>query len=193
LRGTPRFWAAYRELPTEIRQAARKMYLQFRENPAHPSHNFKKVHNWEPVYSVRVTYGYRAVGLPEGGEVTWFWIGHTQPMNVCWRRCKTPDEGVHGHGFCALLLEQCSDIATPVQDVHNSDAGVGETVENQVLAYREAAIAGSQIVTASSRVRMGSEQCEVVGEEVDEPISGEFVVFGNVNPDGENVAACAPG
>ena len=60
---TPRFWAAYRELPDDIRQAARKAYRLFRENPQHPSLQFKKVHDREPVYSVRVTIAYRAVGL----------------------------------------------------------------------------------------------------------------------------------
>jgi hypothetical protein len=34
-RATPRFWAAYRELPPEIREAARKAYRLFRENPGH--------------------------------------------------------------------------------------------------------------------------------------------------------------
>lgn len=74
-RATQRFWTAYRELPAEIRQSAKKSYALFRDNPAHPSLNFKKVHNREPVYSVRVTYGYRAVGLLEDNEITWFWIG----------------------------------------------------------------------------------------------------------------------
>ena len=27
------------------------------------------------VYSVRVTLGFRALGLLEGEEITWFWIG----------------------------------------------------------------------------------------------------------------------
>ena len=74
-RGTPRFWAAYRELPEPIRGAARKAYQLFRENPNHPSLQFKKIHGSEPIYSVRVTLGYRAVGLLEQDEVTWFWIG----------------------------------------------------------------------------------------------------------------------
>jgi hypothetical protein len=30
-RATPRFWAAYRDLPAEIREAARKAYRLFRE------------------------------------------------------------------------------------------------------------------------------------------------------------------
>jgi len=72
---TPRFWTAYQELPVEIRELARKAYALFRNNPGHPSLNFKRVHTHEPVYSVRMARGYRAVGLLEGGEITWFWIG----------------------------------------------------------------------------------------------------------------------
>ena len=73
-RATPRFWAAYRELPPEIKGLARKAYGLFRDNPRHPSLQFKKVHD-DPIYSVRVTLGYRALGLLEDEEVTWFWIG----------------------------------------------------------------------------------------------------------------------
>ena len=74
-RATPRFWAAYRELPPEVQDAAQKAYRLFRENPRHPSLQLKKVHAREPVYSVRVTVAYRAVGLLENDEVNWFWIG----------------------------------------------------------------------------------------------------------------------
>ena len=74
-RATPRFWAAYHELPAEIRDAAQKAYRLFRENPKHPSLQFKKVHDREPIYSVRVTSAYRALGLLQDAQVTWFWIG----------------------------------------------------------------------------------------------------------------------
>ena len=78
-RATPRFWAAYGELPPETRELARKAYRLFRENVRHPSLHFKKVHDRDPIYSVRVTLGYRAVGLLEDAEITWFWIGtHAQ-------------------------------------------------------------------------------------------------------------------
>ena len=81
-RGTPRFWAAYRELPEPVREAARKAYRLFRENPNHPSLQFKKIHASEPIYSVRVNLGYRAVGLLEQDEVTWLWIGsHADPYS----------------------------------------------------------------------------------------------------------------
>lgn len=60
----------------EAREAAQKAYRPFRENPKHPSLQFTKVHDREPVYSVRITVAYRAVGILENDEVTWFWIGH---------------------------------------------------------------------------------------------------------------------
>ena len=62
-------------MPPEVRDAAQKAYRLFRENPKHPGLQFKKVHDREPVYSVRVTVAYRAVGLLENEGVTWFWIG----------------------------------------------------------------------------------------------------------------------
>lgn len=74
-RATPRFWAAYRGLPTEVRAAARKAYALFREDPNHPSLQFKKVHMKEPIYSVRITMAYRALAVVEHDQATWFWIG----------------------------------------------------------------------------------------------------------------------
>ncbi len=74
-RATPRFWTAYRELPPDLQDAARKAYRLFRDNPRHPSLQFKRVHDREPVYSARIAGGYRALGLLDEDEVTWFWIG----------------------------------------------------------------------------------------------------------------------
>lgn len=74
-RATPRFWAAHRDLPPEIRILAQKAYRLFQQNPGHPSLHFKKIHDREPIYSARLSLGYRAVGLLERDEITWFWIG----------------------------------------------------------------------------------------------------------------------
>ena len=73
-RATPRFWASYRDLPSEIKEAARKAYRLLRNDVQHPSLQFKRVHVREPIYAVRVTLGYRALGFLEGDEI-WFWIG----------------------------------------------------------------------------------------------------------------------
>lgn len=74
-RATPRFWTACRELRADVNTAAQQAYRLFRDNPQHPSLHFKKVHKREPVYSVRVTLAYRALGFVEQDEVTRFWIG----------------------------------------------------------------------------------------------------------------------
>jgi hypothetical protein len=74
-RSTLSFWQHYWALPPEIRQRARQAYKLWRDNPAHPSLFFKRVKENQPVYSVRIGLGYRALGLLKGDTVTWFWIG----------------------------------------------------------------------------------------------------------------------
>lgn len=71
---TRRFREAYAVLPEAVRWRARHAYKLFRQNPGHPSLQFKKVNDGN-VYSVRVGLGYRALGVLEGSEIAWFWIG----------------------------------------------------------------------------------------------------------------------
>jgi len=72
---TSRFWDAYSELPEKIKLRARKAYELFEEDPQHPSLRFKKVHADRPIYSVRITRDYRAVGIRKRASIIWFWIG----------------------------------------------------------------------------------------------------------------------
>ena len=72
---TKRFRQMLTKLPNNIRHQAREAYKLFRENPNHPSLRFKKIHNTEPIYSVRININYRAVGFVDGREIVWFWIG----------------------------------------------------------------------------------------------------------------------
>lgn len=69
------FWEAYHRLPPEMKQRARRAYLLFRENPNHPSLNFKRVNQRNQTYSVRISYGYRALGVVDQNDIIWFWIG----------------------------------------------------------------------------------------------------------------------
>lgn len=71
----PSFWRAYRELDPRVREAARRSYHLFAENPAHPSLRFKKLAGHEDVWSVRINEQYRAVGQRAGETVIWAWIG----------------------------------------------------------------------------------------------------------------------
>jgi hypothetical protein len=71
----PSFWAGYESLDEELKGRARKAFRLWAENPYHPSLRFKCINREESIWSVRVTRGYRAVGVLEGDTVTWFWIG----------------------------------------------------------------------------------------------------------------------
>ena len=78
-RTTKRFRQMLAKLPSNIRQQAKGTYRLFTENPRHPSLQFKKIHNTEPIYSVRININYRAVGVVRNGVIVWFWIGpHTE-------------------------------------------------------------------------------------------------------------------
>ena len=85
-RGTRSFWSAFRGLPAEVRHRAREAYADFTRDPAHPSLRFKRVHSTRPIYSVRVTRGYRAIGILEEDTVTWIWIGGHEEYERLLRR-----------------------------------------------------------------------------------------------------------
>jgi hypothetical protein len=72
---TPRFWKCYERLRGEVQQQADLAYELWRNNPFHPSLQFKRVDPQAPIYSVRVGRGYRALGWLERDTVTWYWIG----------------------------------------------------------------------------------------------------------------------
>ena len=71
---TERFRKALANLPPHV-QRPRTAYLRFREDPAHPSLQFKQVYAGHSIYSVRVSLGYRALAVRDGGDLVWFWIG----------------------------------------------------------------------------------------------------------------------
>lgn len=70
-----RFWKSYEKLTKKEKQQADKAFRLFQRNPSHPSLQFKKVHNTKPIYSARVNINCRAVGIKDGEEIVWFWIG----------------------------------------------------------------------------------------------------------------------
>jgi hypothetical protein len=80
-RRTAPFRKAFDALPEPVREQARLAYRRFQENPNHPGLRFKRVHSSDPVYSVRVGIGYRAVGVLEDDVMVWFWIGSHAEYN----------------------------------------------------------------------------------------------------------------
>lgn len=72
------FIELFNKLPRSVQKQARKSYKIWLENQNHPSLQFKRIHNIEPIWSVRVGLKWRVLGLREDASIYWFWIGsHT--------------------------------------------------------------------------------------------------------------------
>ena len=71
-RTRPSFWRAYANLDEVTRQAARRAYALFANDPRHPSLRFKKLGGYENIWSVRVNEQYRSVN---GGATRSFGSG----------------------------------------------------------------------------------------------------------------------
>ena len=71
------FWNDYRALPADIRARADKHFALLKNNPHHPSLQFKKLGDCKghEIWSARVTLKYRALALRLADEYMWFWIG----------------------------------------------------------------------------------------------------------------------
>lgn len=63
------------DLPISVQEQAAKAYTLWRENPYHPSLQFKRVSQRQPVYSARISMNYRVLGLLESDIIYWYWIG----------------------------------------------------------------------------------------------------------------------
>ncbi len=74
-RTTARFRKAFSGLPKQVQRQAKEAFQKFKNDPYYPSLRFKRVHLTQPVYSVRINIDYRAVGVQQGNEMIWFWIG----------------------------------------------------------------------------------------------------------------------
>jgi hypothetical protein len=66
------FREAYERLPEQVRGLADKNYALLKQDPRHPSLQFKKVGRF---WSVRVGLRYRALAVESGDDLVWFWIG----------------------------------------------------------------------------------------------------------------------
>ena len=74
---TDEFWQEYQALPSEIRVRADKQFSLLKNNPQHPSLQFKKVgdRKGHEIWSARVTLNYRALAIRRTEGFLWFWIG----------------------------------------------------------------------------------------------------------------------
>ncbi len=63
------------DMPKKTQRQAREAYAQFKKDPYHPGLRFKRIHSKRPIYAVRISKNYRAVGILQDREIIWFWIG----------------------------------------------------------------------------------------------------------------------
>ena len=69
------YWKSYNGLPKKIQKDADRKFDLWRQNPFHPSLNFKCVNAEYNIWSVRVTMDYRALAVRNAKSVIWYWIG----------------------------------------------------------------------------------------------------------------------
>jgi hypothetical protein len=74
-RTTRGFWDHYHALPVDIQARADRAYDLWLVQPHAPGLQFKRVDPEDPIYSVRISSTYRALGVLRGDTITWFWIG----------------------------------------------------------------------------------------------------------------------
>jgi mRNA-degrading endonuclease RelE of RelBE toxin-antitoxin system len=72
---TEKFRDTYAKLPEHIQERARKAYTMWKKDLNHPALQFKQIHSTKPIYSIRITLSYRAIGIKENNKIIWFWIG----------------------------------------------------------------------------------------------------------------------
>ena len=86
-RTTRQFRQQLRTLPDAIQRQAKAAHQRFEVNPWDQSLRFKQVHPSQPIYSVRITKGYRAIGKRDAKGMLWFWVGsHADYDHVLSRR-----------------------------------------------------------------------------------------------------------
>jgi len=68
----PEFWAAYDLLSPAVRALADRNFRLLKADPRHPSLHFKRAGRY---WTVRIGLHNRAVGIADGDDIIWFWIG----------------------------------------------------------------------------------------------------------------------
>ena len=65
------FFKCYDNLPSRIKERARKCYKLWQDNSHHPSLEFKRVSRKQSVFSVRIGIGWRALCIKKDNYLIW--------------------------------------------------------------------------------------------------------------------------
>ena len=71
---TKRFRKCLEHLPKRIQKQAIENYKLWKKDQEHPSLHFKKISD-KSIFSIRISLGYRALGVIKDSTMIWFWIG----------------------------------------------------------------------------------------------------------------------
>jgi len=74
------------DLPGSVQEQADKAYALWQKDPYHPSLQFKRVSQKQPIYSARMSINYRVLGLLESDHIYWYWIGSHDEYNELLKR-----------------------------------------------------------------------------------------------------------
>jgi len=69
---TAGFWECFERLPAAVKRTAEKNFDLLTIDSLHPSLHFKKIGK---VWSVRIGLNHRALGIKDGQDFIWIWIG----------------------------------------------------------------------------------------------------------------------
>ncbi len=72
---TDKFQKLFDRLPENIKRKTRKAYKLFTQDPYHPNLNFKRIRHAPNTYSVKIDDNYRAIGVRDGEEILWIFVG----------------------------------------------------------------------------------------------------------------------
>jgi mRNA-degrading endonuclease RelE of RelBE toxin-antitoxin system len=81
-RRTKQFRKLFDDLPADVQRQARADYQLFKQNPQHPSLEFKPVLTaGTNAWSAKIGDRYRVIGYRAGEVIVWDWIGTHEAYN----------------------------------------------------------------------------------------------------------------
>lgn len=151
------------------REAARRAYRLFEQDPEHPSLRFKKLGGYDRVWSVRISAQYRAVGERHGDSISWAWLSPLPRLAnsiriSCWTRCAVTFSSPLRKKSCPScsrriithLFRSRPPIGHTVYGQRNIDVNyrqrdaLGQVVVERFGSNRVRALFGNQIFTNSN-------------------------------------------
>ena len=70
------FWKIFNQLSPDLQELSKRKFDLWKQDPFHPSLNFKCVNPERNIWSVRINMNYRALGVRSDDDlIIWYWLG----------------------------------------------------------------------------------------------------------------------